>query len=66
MSTTYRRLLGYLRPFRGRFALTVLFGTIASLLDVFSFVLVIPLLQSLFKTGRVLDPEGGSLVERAS
>jgi subfamily B ATP-binding cassette protein MsbA len=65
MSKTYRRLLGYLRPFRGRFGLTVLFGTIASILDVFSFVLVIPLLQSLFNTGRVLDPEGASLVERA-
>lgn len=64
MSETYRRLLGYLRPFRGRFGLTVLIGTIASILDVFSFVLVIPLLQSLFNTGRVLDPEGGSLVER--
>jgi len=65
MSETYRRLLGYLRPFRGRFGLTVLLGTIASILDVFSFVLVIPLLQSLFNTGRVLDPEAGSLVERA-
>jgi len=64
MSTTYRRLLGYLGPFRGRFALTVVFGMIASVLDVFSFVLVIPLLRSLFNTGRMLDPDAGSLVER--
>ncbi|MFW6085104.1 MAG: ABC transporter ATP-binding protein, partial [Gemmatimonadota bacterium] len=65
ISDSYRRLFGYLRPFRGRFALTMLFGMISSALDVFSFVLVIPLLQSLFRTGRLLGDDGGSLVERA-
>ena len=65
MSTSFRRLLSYVRPFRGRFAVTVAIGFLASALDVFSFVLVIPLLQSLFRTGDVLGPDGESLVERA-
>ncbi|MGD8495025.1 MAG: ABC transporter transmembrane domain-containing protein, partial [Gemmatimonadales bacterium] len=61
---TYRRLFGYLRPYRGRFALTVVIGMLASVLDAFSFVLVIPLLQTLFDTGRMIDPQAGNLVER--
>jgi len=65
MSTSYRRLLGYVRPFKGRFAVTVFIGFFASALDVFSFVLVIPLLQSLFRTGEILGPGGDSAVERA-
>jgi subfamily B ATP-binding cassette protein MsbA len=65
MSTSYRRLFGYLRPFKGLFAITITVGLVASALDVFSFVLVIPLLQSLFRTGDVLGPEADSFVERA-
>ena len=65
ISESYRRLFGYLRPFKGRFVLTMVFGAISSALDVFSFVLVIPLLQSLFSTGRLLGEDGGSFVERA-
>ena len=65
MSTSYRRLFSYLLPFKGRFGLTVLFGAVASALDVFSFVLVIPLLQSLFQTGRILGEGGSTSVERA-
>lgn len=65
MPTTYRRLFGYLRPFKGLFAITVAVGLVASALDVFSFILVIPLLQSLFRTGDVLGPDADSFVERA-
>ena len=65
MPSSHRRLLGYVRPFKGRFAVTVFIGFFASALDVFSFVLVIPLLQSLFRTGEILGPGGDSAVERA-
>ena len=63
--SSLRRLYGYLKPFRGRFAATVLIGIFASVLDVFSFVLVIPLLQSLFRTGQVLGPDADTFIERA-
>lgn len=63
-SGSYRRLFGYLGPFKGRFAFTMLLSTLASALDVFSFVLVIPLLQSLFQTGDILGADGDSSVER--
>lgn len=65
MSPTARRLFRYLGPFRGRFVLAFALSAFASTLDVFSFVLVIPLLQSLFGTGQVLGADSANLVERA-
>lgn len=46
--STYRRLAGYLGRFRGRFALAIALSFVASLLDAFSLILIIPILQSLF------------------
>ncbi|MFQ5529777.1 MAG: ABC transporter ATP-binding protein [Gemmatimonadota bacterium] len=63
ISVTYRRLSAYLRPFRGQFALAVVFGFASAVLDVFSWVLIIPLLQSLF-AGEALAAGGDSQVER--
>jgi len=59
----YRRLFGYLRPFRGQFSLAVGFGFISAILDVFSWVLIIPLLQSLF-AGEALAAGGDSQIEQ--
>lgn len=44
----YLRLLAYLKPYRGLFALSLLLTTVSALLDAFSLVLIIPFLQSLF------------------
>lgn len=63
ISNTYRRLLPYLRPFRGQFSLAVAFGFVSAVLDVFSWVLIIPLLQSLF-AGQALAADSGSRIER--
>ena len=63
ISGTYRRLFRYLRPFRGQFSLAVAFGFVSAVLDVFSWVLIIPLLQSLF-SGEALAAGGGSQIER--
>ena len=58
----YRRLSGYLGRFRGRFALAVALSFLASVLDVFSLVLIIPILQSLFFGEALVG--GESQVER--
>ncbi len=59
-----RRLFGYLRPFRGLFALSLLLTLVSAGFDVFSIVLVIPFLQTLFGTGAVLGGPTSSAVER--
>ncbi|MEP6574687.1 MAG: ABC transporter ATP-binding protein [Gemmatimonadota bacterium] len=53
--TTERRLLGYLRPYRGIFALSLLATFIASVLDGFTIVVLIPLLRHLFGTAGALS-----------
>jgi subfamily B ATP-binding cassette protein MsbA len=63
MPEAYRRLFGYLRPFRGQFSLAVVFGFVSAVMDVFSWILIIPLLQSLF-AGEGLAAGGDSRVER--
>ena len=62
MPEAYRRLFGYLRPFRGQFSLAVGFGFLSAVLDVFSWILIIPLLQSLF-AGEPLGAGGESQIE---
>jgi len=63
MRNPYRRLLAYLGPFRGQFSLAIGFGLLSAVLDVFSWVLIIPLLQSLF-SGQALAAGGDSQIER--
>ncbi len=63
MPEAYRRLFGYLRPFRGQFSLAVVFGFVSAVMDVFSWILIIPLLQSLF-AGEALAAGGNSRIER--
>ena len=64
-SAPYLRLLSYLRPFLGLFALSTLLTIVMTGFDVFSLVLVIPLLQNLFGTGTELAGPQASILERA-
>ena len=59
------RLLGYLKPFLGLFVLSTLLTVLMTGLDVFSLVLVIPLLQNLFGDGTSLTGPQATIVERA-
>jgi len=59
------RLLGYLRPFLGLFLLSTMLTVIMAGLDLFSLVLVIPLLQNLFGTGTALAGPQATILERA-
>ena len=64
-SGSYTRLLGYIRPFLGLFLLSTVLTVIMTGLDVFSLVLVIPLLQNLFGTGTALAGPQATILERA-
>ncbi len=64
-SAPYIRLLSYLRPFLGLFALSTLLTIVMTGFDVFSLVLVIPLLQNLFGTGTELAGPQATILERA-
>jgi subfamily B ATP-binding cassette protein MsbA len=59
----YRRLLGYLRPYRAIFLISLVCMTVGSLLDGFTMVLLIPFLRSLFGEASLL-PAGGVLIDR--
>ncbi len=63
-SSTYVRLLGYLRPYAGLFLLSTLLTLLLTGLDVFSLVLVIPLLQNLFGSGTELVGPQATVIER--
>ena len=63
MPDAYLRLFGYLRPFRRQFVLAVGLGFVSAVMDVFSWVLIIPLLQALF-AGEAMAAVGDSQVER--
>ncbi len=69
--TLYLRILGYLRPHGGLFALSVGAFTVHAALDAFSFTLVIPFLNVLFQgeaalAGReALVGSGDGIVQRA-
>ena len=64
MPGSYRRLFAYLRPFAGLFTLSLLLTVVSAGFDVFSIVLVIPFLQTLFEAGPVLGGATSSVVER--
>src|SRR4051812_48322481 len=55
----YRRLLGFLRPHWWRMAGNIACNVIAAGLDVFSFTLLIPFLNALFKQPSLLPRSGG-------
>ena len=57
----YLRLLRYLRPYRGVFTLSLGLMVIASLLDGFSMILLIPFLRTLFGMETVLPGAGGAI-----
>ena len=61
---SYVRLLGYLKPFLGLFALSTILTLVMTGLDLFSLVLVIPLLQNLFGEGTALTGPQSTIVER--
>jgi subfamily B ATP-binding cassette protein MsbA len=48
---TYWRLLQYLRPYRGKLALSILFSMVFSIFSGLSIYLTIPLLETLFQPG---------------
>ena len=55
---TERRLLGYLRPYRGLFLLGLLATSVSSVLDGFTIVVLIPLFKHLFGTAGGLTAGG--------
>ena len=59
----YARLLAYLRPYRGWFAISLVAASVASVLDGFTFALLIPLLRVLFDVGAAVA-ETPTVVER--
>jgi subfamily B ATP-binding cassette protein MsbA len=58
------RLLGWLRPYRGRFLLALAIGLLAALADGFTYALLIPFLRLLFGAGGAF-PESATALERA-
>ena len=64
-SNSYLRLLSYLKPFLALFLFSTLLTLIMAGLDLFSLVLVIPLLQNLFGTGTALSGPQATILERA-
>ncbi len=61
--TSFRRLTGYLGPYRGLFAVSLALMVASAVFDAFSLTLLIPFLRSLFRQGEVLPEEGRSLPE---
>lgn len=59
----YRRLLRYLRPYRGVFVISTLAASIASVLDGLTFALLIPFLRMVFGLGGAVG-DTPTLVER--
>ncbi len=59
----FRRLLGYLRPYRGWFAAGLIAALFASVLDGFTVTLLIPFLRLLFGAATAI-PDAPTLVER--
>ncbi len=55
---SFRRLLGFLGPYRWVFVGSVALGVVAAFFEAFSLLLLIPFLRSLFGMGALL-PEGG-------
>lgn len=57
------RLLAWLRPYRGRFAVALALGLLAAVAEGFTYALLIPFLRLLFGAGGAF-PQGGSALER--
>ena len=66
--TLYLRILSYLRPYAGVFALAVIATSIFAALDAFSLALLIPFLRTLFSDAQPgsaePSPAGGALLDR--
>ncbi|MCG8468439.1 MAG: hypothetical protein MJB57_09575, partial [Gemmatimonadetes bacterium] len=62
--SAFRRLLGFVRPYRWLFAASVGFGVIAAFFEAFSLLLLIPFLRSLFGMGPLLPGGGRNAAER--
>jgi subfamily B ATP-binding cassette protein MsbA len=63
-TTSYRRLAGYVWPYRGIFALALGCMVGAAVFDAFSLTLLLPFLRSLFRQGSPLPEEGRNLAEK--
>jgi len=61
---TFRRLLSYLRPYGWAFVLGLVCVTLASALEGFTFVLIMPMLQTLFGMEPMSGDIGQNMVER--
>jgi subfamily B ATP-binding cassette protein MsbA len=59
--TLYRRILGYLRPHSGLFGVSIAAMTVYAALDAFSFTLLIPFLEVLFRGSEMTATGGGFL-----
>ncbi|WP_419165320.1 ABC transporter ATP-binding protein [Candidatus Palauibacter sp.] len=62
--SSYRRLLGFLRPYRSMFVASLALGVLAAGLEAFSLLLLIPFLRSLFGMGPLLPGGGRNAAER--
>ena len=60
----FRRLLGFLRPYTGALGLTLFAAVVASVLDAFTFALLIPFLRLLFGATSAFMTEAPTVVER--
>ena len=60
----YRRLLRYLRPHAWRMTGTIACNIVAAALDVFSFTLLVPFLNALFKANQYISGGGSSWIAR--
>ncbi len=57
---TWRELARFLRPYTGRFSVSLGLGVVGSLLDGLSFVLLIPFLRAVFKSDALVGVGGGT------
>ncbi|MEX2582176.1 MAG: ABC transporter ATP-binding protein [Gemmatimonadota bacterium] len=58
--TIYRRILGFLLPHSGLFAISIVAMIVFAALDAFSFTLLIPFLSVLFEGGTMFGADGGT------
>ena len=61
---TWRALVAFLRPYAGRFGLSLVLGILGSVLDGTTFLLLIPFLRAVFGDS-ALPSTGGSKAEQA-
>ena len=61
--STYRRLLGFLRPHAGRFAGNIAANVVGAALDGIAFLLLIPFLNTLFNQPQAIPTGRGWLTQ---